>query len=144
MRGSVPAAQDAEQDVLATDRGLADPLCLLARELYAAADIACDRELRVRGPVGAGAVRPVAMLAVGGLLGDPEGTRDRAPRSSAPQRTLDQRRLERLELSAQRREGAQRGLGIADLDDLVGKLLNGGRRGSNAIALPGERTGNLG
>jgi hypothetical protein len=109
---ALPTAQDAEEDVFGSDRGLPERFGLFARELDAAACFAGDENLRCPADRVEGVVGKVAMPAVCGLLADTEGAGDLAPGRSGLKGAADELWLELVELEAQGAQGSQRRLRI--------------------------------
>ena len=93
-----PAAENAEQDVLGGDRGLSEALGLLARELDALPGLGADRDPLIDGRVAL--LDEVAVLAMGGLLADPQGPRDLAPGGAPLEGAKDDFGLGGVELPA--------------------------------------------
>ena len=87
-----------------THRRLPKALGLLARELDAPAGLARDRHARRARSLAPCVIEQVAVLAVGGLLGHPEGARDLTPGRAGVQGPLDDLGLGGVELTAQCRE----------------------------------------
>ena len=97
----MPAAEDAEQDVLGAHHGLTEGLCLLAGEANRFTRFAGDEDLRLDRDRLGRFFREVAELAVGSLLADPKRAGDVAPRCTGLERAGNELGLERIELVSQ-------------------------------------------
>jgi hypothetical protein len=125
-RARRPAADDAQQQVLAANRGSAHRRRLLARERDRGARLAGHDEpvARLRLGLAVGKLDPgeIPVAAVRGLAGDADRARHVAERLAGVERAGDLQALEGVQLLAQRGHRAQRRRGLARAHRVLDEL----------------------